>query len=433
MKKTICVIILLVIVMTSLFVVNVSADSSEQITYFGTVVPCEKDNGYVPKLESNESEKELWKKLAFGGVLSLVFNQDDPHNGWSLGSFYVSGYSGVTKSDINSYEDTVPVYLKNAGDTISFGFKLDQDINKLNDNEKLSISDDRKVVQDCWVQDPYFKGDLGRGMLMIVHTNYKGEQTTTTYTDFLLGKSVGANTEVQLFEEGDYRVVLCYEIYKRSGWNWATDWLDPDGSWFNYRIESYFSVRNGNAMVFPFDIDTGAEVPNNGIVSNGFTVDLANSHYLHVFAKKENLSTNGTSLSEDTRFNKIVADNTVFDQEGKYTISVVNQYTGMTTEKVIYVGDNAVMKCHVLNGLTIEQINGFLVQGYTIGEDGTLIAPASEETETSGAGAATNDQSGTQSSGCASAVSPETGVVLLLTMLAMGVGVTLARQKGKER
>ena len=80
MKKTICVIILLVIVMTSLFVVNVSADSSEQITYFGTVVPCEKDNGYVPKLESNESEKELWKKLAFGGVLSLVFNQDDPHN-----------------------------------------------------------------------------------------------------------------------------------------------------------------------------------------------------------------------------------------------------------------------------------------------------------------------------------------------------------------
>ena len=198
-------------------------------------------------------------------------------------------------------------------------------------------------------------------------------------------------------------------------------------------FRSYFSVRNGNAMVFPFDIETGNEVPNNGIVKSGFTIDLANSHYLSVFAKKENLSSNGVSLSEDTRFNKIVSDNTKFDQEGKYTISVVNQYTGMTTEKVIYVGDNAIMKCHVLNGLTIEQINELLAQGYTIANDGSLIEPPKQTAdEASNKDAPTNLSANTppiernQASGCTGFLSIECGALFSLTVLAT---VVMCRRK----
>ena len=92
------------------FVVSASAeeDNTDQIKYFGTAVACGKDNGY--------------RQQAI---------KDDPHKGWTLGSFFVKGFSGVTQSKINAYNKDMPVYLKNAGDTVTFGFKLDQNIDKL--------------------------------------------------------------------------------------------------------------------------------------------------------------------------------------------------------------------------------------------------------------------------------------------------------------
>lgn len=351
---------------------SASTASANQINYFGTVVPCGKDNGYLPNTTSSWNP---WTLLTVPGLVMGLIPDDDPHKGWSLGSFYVQGYSGRTQSAMNAYGQEMPVYLKNAGDTVSFGFKLEQNIDALNGDDEYMISDDHEIIQDCWVDDPYVEGDLGRGVLIVVHTDYQGKETKTVYKDFLEGKRVGANTELKLFEEGDYRVVLCYEIYKDDFWNWATDWMDPNGSWFNYRMESYFSVRNGNAMVYPFEVDTGSELTNQCYTESGFRVDLANSKYLQLSVKKEILNESGTEIVEDVRFNKVVADGSVFTDEGKYTVTVKNVYTGLTTEKMIYVGANDVMRCNAVTGMDVPAINDHLRRGYRIQADGTLAEP----------------------------------------------------------
>ena len=51
-----------------------------------------------------------------------------------------------------------------------------------------------------------------------------------------------------------------------------------------------FSIRNGNSMIFPFDIDTGRELSDNGLSEHGFTLDLANSQYLTVDVERSVLS-----------------------------------------------------------------------------------------------------------------------------------------------
>ena len=90
--------------------------------------------------------------------------------------------------------------------------------------------------------------------------------------------------EVKLCEEGDYEVALDYELRKNNldlfGWN-------PFPSYNDYRIFFRFSVRNGNCMVYPFDVVTGAELTNSSITENGFYLDLAKSRYLNIDIKKE--------------------------------------------------------------------------------------------------------------------------------------------------
>ena len=61
----------------------------------------------------------------------------DVHYGWNIGTFYVSGFT-----DKKGSEDDL-VILKNCGDTVTLWFNLEQDINKLNKNDKLSVCDDK--------------------------------------------------------------------------------------------------------------------------------------------------------------------------------------------------------------------------------------------------------------------------------------------------
>ena len=411
----------LFIVAIPFFSLNTYATSSNQINYFGTVVPCGKDNGYIPNTTSSWNP---WTLLTGPGIFMGLIPDDDPHKGWSLGSFTIKGYSGLTESSLNSYQKNMPVYLKNAGDTVTFGFKLDQNIKKLNGNSSLVIADDHKVIQDCWVEDPYIKGDFNHGVLIVVHTDYQGKQKISTYRDFLNGKAIGANTEVQVFEEGDYRVILCYEIYKDTSWNWITDWMDPNGSWFAYRMEAYFSVRNGNSMVFPFELGSGAELTNKSYTQFGFKVDMAKSRYLKLSVKKENLNSSGTDIVEDTRFNKVVADGTEFNAEGKYTITVKNMYTDLTTEKVIYVGNNEIMRCNAVTGLSISNINARLDSGYTINSDGTLKAPNS---------LSSNISPGVASDGVASLISNDASVWKIVALVSIAVivvgGITVVKRR----
>lgn len=285
-----------------------------------------------------------------------VIDKDDAHYGWDLGNFFVSGYTDEVKGS-----DGNMVFLKNVGDKVTLWFRLNQDINKLNGNEKLSITADG-TGSDQYFETPTM--DFGRGTLIIRYTDHNNVKAEPTiYTNYLeANTSVGADTKVQLFEEGDYEVALDYQI---------TDdqLIDKTG---HYRIFFKFSIRNGNCMVYPFDVATGSELTNSSMTENGFRLDLAKSRYLKVNLKREMLTESADGLVEDTRFNGPARDGAEYTDEGIYTITVTNKYTGQFTVKKIYVGTNNVLRAHMTTGLSIPEINNLVDQGATIADDGTI-------------------------------------------------------------
>ena len=322
-----------------------SATEKDTKYYMGSVVNTGLDNG-------------------FSETSSIT--REDIHYNWKLGEFYADGFARQT-TDINGNI----VFLKNVGDTVTLWFDLQQDITKLNGNDKLSIHSDKNGY-DEYFQVP--KTNFGRGALIIRHTDYQNHQSDPViYTDFLAANASGsAAVEVQFFEEGDYEVALNYEVLEHK---WDILGWDPIAKYHNYRIFFKFSVRNGNCMVYPFNISTGAELTNSSIAENGFYLDLAKSRYLDINIKKT-IRTEGTEgLTEDTRFNKPAKDGEQFTDEGIYTITAYNKFTNESTTKVIYVGTDDVLKAHVVTGLPINDIEYQLSLGATVAADGTIIPP----------------------------------------------------------
>ena len=125
--------------------------------------------------------KELGQKVNTGKDNGYSGNsaidKDDPHYGWNLGTFVVNGYTRETSSN------GVPVFLKNAGDKVTLWFTLTQDINNLNGNSALTISEDTNGY------DQYFEiaqTNFERGTLIIQYTDYEGNaHAPVIYTDFL--------------------------------------------------------------------------------------------------------------------------------------------------------------------------------------------------------------------------------------------------------
>ena len=298
-----------------------------------------------------------------------LIEQGDSHYGWELGNFFVSGYTDEVVKDDGSV-----VFLKNVGDKVTLWFNLNQNINALNGKEKLSITADTEGY-DQYFETP--KMNFGHGVLIIRYTDHNNVKTEPTiYTNYLEANvSVGADTKVQLFEEGDYEVALNYEIT-------SDELLDKVG---HYRIFFKFSVRNGNCMVYPFDIATGSELNNSAMTENGFRLDLAKSRYLKINIKREVLKDSADGLVEDTRFNGIAKDGAEYTDEGIYTITVSNDYTGQLTTKKIYVGTNNVLKAYMTTGLSISEINDLVDDGATILDDGTIqlatVKPIEQSTE----------------------------------------------------
>lgn len=295
----------------------------------------------------------------YGDAGSL--SEDDPHYGWDLGQFFVSGHA-ISKTD-----EGTPMFLKKEGDQLLLWFHLEQDLNSLNGNSDLSISADRKGSDNYFEVGPI---DMGRGTLIIQHTDHENiKQDPQIYTNYLeANTTMGADTKVSLFEEGDYEVALDYEIKK--------DRLIDKYS--HYRIFFRFSVRNSNSMAFLFDINDGHELKNGSITENGFRLDLAQSHYLNVFIKKEVLEDGADGLTEDVRFNHVATDGQEYTEEGIYTITVKNRYTEQETEKRIYVGANRLLKAHMQTGSSISELKNLVAEGATIDEDGTISIPVAE-------------------------------------------------------
>ncbi|MFD2839741.1 hypothetical protein ACFSYH_04055 [Populibacterium corticicola] len=296
----------------------------------------------------------------FSGTEQIT--KDDVHWGWQLGNFYVNGFTRVAESD------GVPVFLKNVGDEVALWFELEQDIDRINDNESLTVAEDR----DGWDQKfQVEQQNFGRGMLIVKHTDHSNESKTTLYSNFLeANASTTAATQIELFEEGDYEVALDYELrtprFDVFGWK-------PSYKHTGYQISFEFAVRNGNSMVFPFDVTTGAELTNSAVTSNGFRLDLAKSRYLDIDIKREVLNDSRDGLIEDIRFNKPARDGSQYVEEGTYTITASNRYTEQYTVKMIYVGTDDVLKAHAATGMPIEDINDLLAEGALISEDGSLI------------------------------------------------------------
>ncbi len=328
---------------------NANANSSN-VYYLGEAVNAGKDTGFS---ENNEITKK------------------DPHYNWTLGSFSVNGYTRVITDDGN------PIFLKTVGDEVVLDFQLEQDIDALNNDKSLMIANDKKAYDNLLYKD---ETAFGRGALIIRKTdayqNKKG--TSQLYTDYLSGVKVGANTQVEICEEGDYEVALDYSIRDKKI---TVPFIDKTirSTYNDYKIYFTFSVRNGNCMVFPFDVATGEELTNKAITENGFYLDLAKSRYLEINVKKEVLREGATGLTEDVRFNKPASDGEKYTDEGIYTITVSNPYTEEETVKKIYVGTNSVLKAYMTTGYAISDIQSLLKDGATIDDDGNITIPEKVE------------------------------------------------------
>ncbi len=356
-----------------------SNGSEDNKYYYDKVVNTGLDNGYS---ESNS------------------IKEGDPHFGWKLGRFVVSGFTSRAGDD-------VPVFLKNSGDQVELSFQLNQSIDSLNGDDKRKISGDGNGY------DEYFgipKTDYGHGALITKHTDYQNASTEPTVsTEYLSSVKVGANTHIDMYEEGDYEVALDYEIE-------SPGLLPFRPVYNNYRIFFKFKVRNSNTMMFLFDTATNNELFNGSVTSSGFRIDMAGSHYLDVSVKREVLNNTGDGLTEDVRFNKTATDGAVFEDEGIYTVTVKNPNTGEeATTKRIYVGTNDAMKASVANNMTLAEAQERIAEGATVEDDGSFRS-ASKKTDAS-AKAVSGKNGDAASMGSPVIVLLAVGVVLILAFI----------------
>ena len=100
---------------------------------------------YSPSTEQEVSESEqtyaLGKKTrvkVFDGYSgSSEIDKKDIHYNWDIGQFFVSGFTDKVKES-----DGNVVFLKNVGDKVTLWFNLKQNINELNGDKDLKITDD---------------------------------------------------------------------------------------------------------------------------------------------------------------------------------------------------------------------------------------------------------------------------------------------------
>ena len=328
-------------------------------------------NEHIEPLESNTKRYSLGETVLVSDFSSYSGTKEigkgDLHYGWKLGNFFISGFT----SSVGSKDDVV--FLKNAGDVVTLWFNLSQNISALNNDGGLSITSDSDG-HDRYFQTPMT--NFGKGMLIVRFTDHENvKHDPVMYYDYLLANTMmGANTRVELFEEGDYEVALDYEVTKSQ--------LIPQTH--HYRIFFKFSVRNANCMVYPYDVVTGAELTDSSVTENGFGLNLAKSRYLNLYIKKEVWMDGADGLTEDTRFNTTAKDGDQYTDEGIYTITAKNQYTGIETTKKIYVGTNRVLAAYANSNYSIAEIQRMVEQGAIIYEDGSISMPNPSQSVDSG-------------------------------------------------
>lgn len=278
---------------------------------------------------------------------SKIISRNDPHFGLTLGKFYVSGFTSALSGNGEDF-----VFLKTVGDNVELHFELVQDIDMLGGDTTVMVNSDNGGYDKHFGVPPTY---FGKGTLIVRHTDYQNNPgEPQVYADYLSAKMTGtADTVISLNEEGDYEVALDYEIKKD---NRVLGTAAKTTSYYDYQLLFRFSVRNGNCMVFPFDVATGEELKNTAITENGFRLDMAYSRYLDINVKLSVLTESASGVVEDVRFNRPASDGEEYTQEGIYTFTVSNRYTGETTQKQIYVGSDPKLIDYIEKGYSVEKM-----------------------------------------------------------------------------
>lgn len=277
---------------------------------------------------------------------------DDPHIDWSVGKFYVSGYTA--KKD----DDGVPVFLKVPGDKVALWFNLEQELDKCNGRTDVKVNY-IDSGSDLSFGTPTI-GNFGKGALIVRRTDSQNKKVREIYTNYLeASATVGTNTRVDLFEEGDYEVALDYQLHYDKPFVFGTTTTKT----LTYRIAFEFKVRNGDISAFLRDVDTDKFIDNENVAEHGFYIDVANSQYLNMTIKREVLTEGLDGLVEDTKFSAVATEGRPYTDEGIYTVSIKNLATGDEIEKRVYVGNRDIMLAHMKTGMSISEINERLAAG----------------------------------------------------------------------
>lgn len=289
---------------------------------------------------------------------------DDPHIDWSVGKFYVSGYTAVRM------DGDVPVFLKVPGDRASLWFNLEQELDRCNGRTDVKINY-IESGSDIYFGTPTIN-NFGRGALIVRRTNNKNQKERQIYTNYLeASATVGANTRVDLFEEGDYEVALDYQLHYDKPFVFGRTTTKT----LTYRIFFKFKVRNGDISAFLRDIDTNRFITNANVAEHGFYIDVAQSQYLSMTIKREVLTDSLDGLIEDTKFSGVAKEGRQYTDEGIYTVVVKNLATGDSVTKRVYVGNQDILLAHMKTGLPISEINERLSAGAYINDQGMIIEP----------------------------------------------------------
>ena len=300
----------------------------------------------------------------------VALEADDPHIDWTVGKFYVSGFTS------KKLEDGIPVFLKVPEDRVALWFDLEQELDKCHGDTGIKVN----YIDSG--SDKYFEtptiANFGRGALIIRKTDHQNKKERQIYTNYLEASAVvGANTRVDLFEEGDYEVALDYQLHydKPIAFGITTT------KTLTYQVFFKFKVRNGDISAFLRDVDTGQFITNSNVAEHGFYIDVAQSHNLEMSITRDVLTDSLDGLVRDTKFSGVATEGRNYTDEGIYTVTVKNPATGDSIEKTVYVGNRDIMLAHVKTGKPLSEINERLSLGAYIDEDGNIIDPEAEVAE----------------------------------------------------
>lgn len=289
---------------------------------------------------------------------------DDPHIDWSVGKFYVSGYTDVKE------DGDIPIFLKVPGDRAALWFNLEQELDKCNGRTDVKVNY-IDSGSDIYFETPTIN-NFGRGALIVRKTDKQNQKERQIYTNYLeASATVGANTRIDLFEEGDYEVALDYQLHYDKPFVFGR----TSTKTLTYQILFKFKVRNGDISAFIRDVDTNQFITNANVAEHGFYIDVAQSQYLNMTIKREVLSDSMDGLVEDTKFSGVAKEGRHYTDEGIYTVTVKNLATNDSIEKRVYVGDRDILLVHMKTGISISEINERIAAGAYIDERGQIIDP----------------------------------------------------------